>query len=270
MVSVVKSTGEKEPFSEEKVRASIRRIGIPQSLKEEVVEHVKSNLYENIKTSEIFSHISEFLGRTSPFAKSKYNLKKAIMELGPTGYPFEDFVASLLTNQGYTTKVRQIVAGACITHEIDVIAQKDKETIMVEAKFHNAMGIKTNVHVAMYTKARFDDVKDKNSFSKAMLATNTKITADALSYAQCVGVGVLGWSYPQGEGLVDLIEKFNLIPVTALSSLSHTQKQLLVSNGIGLCQALCKKEEVLDILSLSKEQKEQVIKEASFVCSISN
>lgn len=267
MVSIIKSTGEREPFDEQKVRNSIKRIGIADSQKEEVVEHVKSKLYEGIPTSEIYHHISEFLDRTHPYARAKYSLKKAVMQLGPTGYPFEDFVASLLAYQGYTTTVRQIVKGKCITHEIDVIAKKAQENIMVEAKFHNAQGIKTNVHVAMYTWARFEDVKTLNGFNKAMLVTNTKITTDAVSYAQCNGLDVLSWSYPVESGLKDLIERFNLTPITALGSLSNSQKQALIQNGVGLCQTVCKKPDSLNILSLPKGKIEQVTKEAEFLCA---
>lgn len=267
MVSIIKSTGEREPFDEQKIRSSINRIGIPQEQKEEVVKHVKSKLYEGIPTSEIYSHIIEFLQEKHPFAKAKYDLKRAIMELGPTGYPFEDFVASLLANQGYTTSVRQIVKGKCISHEIDVIAQKGNETIMVECKFHNAQGIKTNVHVALYTQARFEDVKQLNNFTKAMLVTNTKITTDALSYAQCMKVDVLSWSYPQEKGLKDLIEQFNLTPITSLNTLSNQEKQILIQNGVGLCQHVCKKPEVLQTLGLAQDKIAKVLEEAKFVCS---
>ncbi|MEK7186401.1 MAG: ATP cone domain-containing protein, partial [Patescibacteria group bacterium] len=77
MVNVVKATGETEPFSEIKIRSSIKRAGIPQKIQEEVVEHIKSKLYENIPTKEIYRHILEFLGQSShPFNGTKYNLKQ--------------------------------------------------------------------------------------------------------------------------------------------------------------------------------------------------
>ena len=46
------------------------------------------------------------------------------MDLGPTGYPFEDYVAEILKTEGYQTQVRQVLEGNCVSHEIDVIAQK--------------------------------------------------------------------------------------------------------------------------------------------------
>lgn len=266
MVNVIKANGEKEEFSEEKLRESIKRAGIPSNIEQEVIAHVKSKLYENIPTSEVYKHITEFLG-SKPHLKSKYSLKQAIMDLGPTGYPFEDYVSEILKAKGYVTQVRSILTGKCVNHEIDVIAEKENlEKLLIEAKFHNASGIRTDVHVSLYTKARFDDLKDKYKFDRAWLFTNTKITADALAYALCVNMGVVSWSYPQNESLRDLIEKYKLYPITILSSLSQTQKQMLFENHIVLVKDICKNKENLDILGLQPDKKSKIHKEAELIC----
>lgn len=268
MVNVIKATGDREEFSEEKLHDSIRRAGIPQNLEQEVITHVKSKLYENIPTSEVYKHITEYLGK-EPHLKSKYSLKQAIMDLGPTGYPFEDYVSEILKAKGYITQIRSILTGKCVGHEIDVIAEKsNSEKLMIEAKFHNASGIKTDVHVSLYTKARFDDLKDKYKFDRPWIFTNTKITADALSYALCVNMGIVSWSYPQNEGLRDLIEKYKLYPITMLNSLSQNEKQLLLENHIVLIKDICKNVESLDVLGLHPDKKNQTYKEAGLICKI--
>ncbi len=268
MVNVVKATGEKEPFSEEKVRGSIRRAGIPEGLENQVLEHVKSKLFENITTAEIYKHIVEFLEQSSqPQRASRYSLKQAIMELGPTGYPFEDYVSEILKTQGYETKVRQILAGKCVTHEIDVIAEKDGRRIMVEAKFHNGAGIKSDVHVALYTKARFDDLSSRYGFSEAWIVTNTKVTEDALQYALCNGIKVVGWNYPAIGSLRDLVEKSKLYPITAIRSLTQSQKQMLLLHGIVLCKNICFSPGQIKILGLNPDQEETVLSEMNFLCN---
>ncbi len=267
-MNVIKENGDKEQFSPRKVLLSIKRAGIPQTIQTEVLKHVKSKIYEGVKTSEIYHHIAEFLERSDlPYAKTKYGLKHAIMDLGPTGYPFEDFIAEILKTKGYQTTIRSILKGACITHEIDVIAQKGGKRIMVEAKFHNLPGTKTHSHVPMYTKARFDDVKTNNQLDEAWLVTNTNTSSDALSYALCVGLKVISWSYPDGESLRDLIEKSKLVPVTALTTLSHLQKQQLMQHNVTLCKDICRDQSFLTILNLPEEKKREVIAEASFVCN---
>jgi len=265
MVNVIKATGEIEPFSEEKLRMSIRRAGISREDEDKLVEYIKTNLYENIHTSQIYKQISDFFKQNKSYAHSKYSLKQALMDLGPTGYPFEDFVSSILQNQGYKTKVRQIILGKCISHEIDVVAEKDDKTIMIEAKFHNAPGIKTDVHVAMYTKARFDDVREKNGYSEAWIATNTKVTEDALNFALCCNMKVLGWSYPVNESLRDLIERSRLFPITTLSTLSNIQKQQLMQEHIVMCKDVVENPSVLNSLALQGSKKSKILEEVSYI-----
>ena len=175
------------------------------------------------------------------------------MDLGPTGYPFEDFVAKVLDAHGYHTKVRQIVTGSCISHEIDIIAAKNGKTAMIEAKFHNNPGTRSDVHVALYTKSRFEDVKEKNMFDEAWVVTNTKVTGDAIDYAKCDGMKVIGWSYPDGGGLRDLIEKYHLHPVTMITTLPQALKQKLLDNHIVLCKDICLNRSLIDVLPVSPE-----------------
>ncbi len=269
MIYVVKSTGEIEPFSEAKVISSMSRAGVPQNLQKNAIAYIQDKLYQNIPTSKIYSFITEFLAKDHPEVKAKYNLKQAIMALGPTGYPFEDYVADILSKFGYSTKTRQILQGRCVTHEIDIVAQKDTSRIMVEAKFHNIPGKKTEIHVALYTKARFDDILAKNNLNQVWLITNTKLTTDAIAYAICIGMKVTSWDYPQGESLRELVEKAALTPITSLTTFSLLQQQKLLENHIVLCKDIYTNPEKLAPLGLSKEQIEKIKQEASFICNLS-
>ncbi len=271
MVIVLKANGQKEEFSEAKLLRSIQKIGIPSSIQDETLKHVHEKLYENIPTSEIYHHITEFLDTTPHlYSTSKYSLKQAIMDLGPTGYPFEDYIARLLHEEGYQTNVRTILQGKCITHEVDVIAQKDDQKIMVEAKFHNGNGIKTDVQVALYTHARFQDVTTKEHFTKPLLITNTKATTDAISYAQCVDMDIITWSYPEEKSLRDLVEKYHLYPITALRSLPLSYKQTLLEQGTVLCRDICANHTLLSQLSLPEDKHNEILKEINFLCNVTN
>src|SRR5437762_3523752 len=103
MVSVIKANGVKEPFSEEKVINSIKRARVPENIRAEALLHVRQKVYDGISSSEVYHHILEFLDSAHPYAKSRYSLKESIMMLGPTGYPFEDFIARILQSFGYST-----------------------------------------------------------------------------------------------------------------------------------------------------------------------
>jgi len=266
MINVIKATGEKELFNEEKLRASIQRAGVPNELQDSAINHIKLKLYDGIPTLEIYKHVGEFLGNSShPFTRTKYSLKQAIMDLGPTGYPFEDYISEILKMEGYETRVRQILTGKCISHEIDLIVTKNNINSMVECKFHNMPGTKSQVHVSLYTKARFDDIKEKHNLANVWLVTNTKITPDALNYAICSNMKVISWDYPENGSFRDLIEKYKLHPITMLTTLSQNQKQLLTGNHTVLAKDVCKNPSVLDILGLPKDKKNSILSECQFV-----
>jgi hypothetical protein len=268
MLSVLKANRKREPFSEQKVLDSIKRARIPEEIQADALAHVKSKVYDGISTEEIYLHILEFLNKSpQPYSRARYSLKESIMMLGPTGYPFEDFIASILTALGYEARVRQMLDGRCVTHEIDILAQKDGKTAMIEAKFHNSPGSRSDVQVALYTKSRFEDVKDKNNIQQAWIVTNTKTTTDANVYAQCSGLKVISWSYPEGESLREIIETNHLYPLTMLTSLVQNHKMTLLTHHIILCKELYKNPSLLDILPLSREEKEKVMAEVHFICN---
>jgi len=262
MPNVLKASGKLEPFSEEKLRSSIKRVGIPDNLQSEVIAMIKKRLYDNIPTAEIYKYIILFL-QTSiyPTSHTRYSLKQSIMDLGPTGYPFEDYISEILKMEGYQTQVRQVLQGKCISHEIDVIAQKDGKNSMIECKFHNTPGIRSQVHVPLYTKARFDDIKERNNLDDVWLVTNTKITPDSLNYALCSNMKIISWDYPDKGSFRDLIDKYKLYPITTLNGLTQNQKQQLTERHIVLAKDVCKNPSVLDFLGLPKDKKESILSE---------
>lgn len=261
-LKVKKASGESEPFSEEKVRISLQRAGTPVELIDKILARLKDELYDGISTQEIYSHVFGLLRQMESHLASKYNLKQAIMELGPSGYPFEKFVAGILKVYGYETTVHQIIQGRCVSHEIDVIAKKDNEQMMIECKFHNQAGIKSDIKTALYTYARFLDVKEKQSFHQSWLVTNTKVTGEVISYAQCVGMKVTSWDYPEDFSLRFLIEKSGLHPVTSLGSLSVDDKKKFLERGLVFCKDIV--ESQINFLPAALAQK--VKKEALKIC----
>ena len=234
IVNVIKATGEIEPFSEEKVISSLMRAGADLPLAQKIVVKIKPSLYPNIPTFEVYSAIMKDLKKEQRTVADKYNLKKAIMDLGPTGYPFEKFVAGVLAAQEYKTKTNQIIMGKCVSHEVDIVAQNDKK-YMVECKFHSLPGGRTDIKVALYTYARFLDIKHQG-FDSAWLITNTKVTQEVKAYALCMSMRVTAWDYPETDSLNELIDKSGLQPITCLTSLSEEKKKDLIQKGIIYCR----------------------------------
>lgn len=241
---VTKFDGTKEEYNEEKIRSSAARVGVPLDLQAQMLTEIRSRLFDGITTSEIYSLIKDFLRNSEkPFLAMKYNLKAALAELGPSGYPFEKYVAILLGDLGYSCKINQIIQGGCVSHEVDVVAQKDGTTYFIEAKFHKAPNQRTDVRVALYIKSRYEDLAatHKDIVTRPWIVTNTRFSTDAIKYSECQNIRLTSWGYPKNEGIMDLIERTHLHPVTMIDGLSKDDKFRLMAAGVVTCRQLLDK-----------------------------
>ncbi|WP_323789536.1 ATP cone domain-containing protein [Psychroserpens sp.] len=271
---ITKSSGEKVKFSLEKLRSSLKRIGADKETIDQILANVRDELYQGISTKEIYNRAFALLKKKKSYLASRYKLKKAIYELGPTGFPFERFVSSILKYSGYKTEVGKTLQGKCVKHEIDVIAHKKNETTIIECKFHSEQGPNCNVKIPLYINSRYNDVKthwDANlkngtTLTKGWLVTNTRFTEDALQYGNCCGLYLLSWDYPKDNGLKDRIDRLGLYPITVSTLLTNREKQFLLSRDTVLCRELLGDVFYLDHLGISEIRKEKILNEISQLC----
>ena len=271
---VVKSSGEKVKFSIEKLRGSLRHSGADDILINQIVDTVRDELYQGISTKEIYNRAFALLKKKKSIFASKYKLKKAIYELGPTGFPFERFVSAILEFSGYTTEVGKHMSGICVSHEIDVFAEKNGSIHIIECKFHSEEGRNCNVKIPLYINSRYRDVKanwekknEKKQLENGWVVTNTRFTKDALQYGKCVGLYLLSWDYPEKNGLKERIDRLGLYPITVSTLLTNKEKHFLLSRDIVLCRQLVKDKFFLDHLHISKERKKKIIQEITQLCN---
>lgn len=249
-IYIVKSNGDKELFSEKKLYNSVKRVAIFDDETSKIFESVKKEIYPGIKTSEIFKKIKTLLRKNYKSGAMKFNIKEGMRKLGPTGFPFEKFIAEVFRKLGYQVKINQHIPGACIKdYEIDLIAKKENFIYLGECKYRNLAGDKVHQNDALANHARFQDILHGDYFKKeisdnykmkTILITNTKFTNNAYDYSTCVGVDLLGWNTPMGNGLENLIAKHHLYPVTLLPSLKGYLKDILVSQEIMLVSDVIK------------------------------
>ncbi len=266
-IEIIKSSGEKSRFSLDKLRNSLKHSGADDLTVEHIVDTVQDELYGGITTREIYNRAYAILKRKKPVFASKYKLKKAIYELGPTGFPFEKFVAAILDYSGYKTVVGKIMQGFCVTHEIDIFAEKNGTASIIECKFHGEEGRNCNVKVPLYIHSRYRDVKQQwekantKPLGAGEVVTNTRFTEDAAAYGKCAGLILLSWDFPKGNGLKDRIDRLGLYPITVSTFLSNLEKQFLLSRDVVLYRQLLQDTFYLDHLGITPGRKEKIIKE---------
>ena len=156
--TVRKTTGEVVAFSEDKLTRSLVRSGASKTQAQTIVARILPMLEEDTTTQQIYKRAFALLRKEQGYMASKYKLKKALFELGPTGFPFEIFIGEVLSHMGYNTQVGVQLQGHCVTHEVDVLALKEGHVSMVECKFHSDQSRTCDVKIPLYIKARFDDL----------------------------------------------------------------------------------------------------------------
>ncbi|CAH8282348.1 ATP cone domain-containing protein [Mariniflexile fucanivorans] len=273
-IDIIKSSGEKAKFSLNKLKASLNRSGADKHTVNQIIDKVRDELYQGISTKEIYNRAYALLKKKKSYLASKYKLKKAIYELGPTGFPFERFVSAVLQYSGYKTEVGKTLQGQCVTHEIDVLAHKDHQTIVVECKFHSDEGLNCNVKIPLYINSRYNDVKahwnanpkNGSKLAEGWVVTNTRFTQDAIQYGKCVNLYLLSWDYPKNDGLKDRIDRLGLYPITVSTLLTNREKQFLLSRDIVLCRELIGDGFYLDHLGVSEIRKEKILNEIKMLC----
>jgi hypothetical protein len=266
---ITKRNGEKVPFHVQKLIDSLDRTGAAEEDIERVIKEVGQKLVEGMSTRKVYQMAYSILRKKSQRAAGKYRLKKAIFELGPTGYPFERFVGELLKNQGYNVEVGKMVKGHCVQHEVDVVAEKDDRKFMIECKFHSDPSKKCDLKVSLYIHSRFLDVEkewNKNEaenlrYHQGWIVTNTRFSEDAMQFGKCAGLYLVSWDYPAGGSLRERIDRSGLHPITALQSLIKKEKQALLELDIVLSRDL-KKENLIQI-GIKENKIGKILKEAN-------
>ncbi len=275
-MSIIKANGDKVPFEPQKLRHSLQKAGTSPQLAQDILDAISQFLYPEITTKEIYKQAFKLLRKKSRPIAAHYRLKKAIMELGETGFPFEKFVSELLAAENFETQVGVIVQGRCVSHEVDVIAEKDNLHYMCECKFHNRQGRHCDVKIPLYIQSRFKDLEahwqkrsdHQHKFHQGWIFTNTRFTTDAIQYAECSGLQLISWNYPEGNSIRKRVDRTGVHPVTCLTSLSKSDKQALIDLDIITCKNLCQKPESLLSIGVSQKRYRLILEEAKSICSL--
>ncbi len=262
---ITKADGVQEVFSPEKLFQSLLRSGASPDIAEKVTTFIANNLKDGDRTRDIYARAFAQLRRQERAVAARYSIKRALLELGPSGYPFEDFVAEIYKARGYTTQTRVLLEGRCVSHELDMLAKRGEEHIIAEVKYHNNAELRSDIKVALYVRARFDDLfateLEHKHNTVGMIITNTKFTEQAETYARCAGVTLLSWDYPEHGNLREYIEETGVRPLSCLTTLSKAHKHALMEQGIVLTEQVRAREEALVALGLSSSKLQAVFEE---------
>jgi len=273
VILIKKASGDEEPFSTAKLERSLLNAGAKYETILKIISDIENWIYPGITTRKIYARAFKILRNEKTTSSVKYSLKQAILELGPSGHPFEILIGKLFQNMGFRAEVGVVLVGECISHEMDVIATKDSIQHLVECKYHKDQGKQVGIQVPLYVRSRVDDIISKrngmleyqNYSFTGWVITNTRFSIDSVKYSICSGLKLLAWDYPAGNGLKENIEKFKIYPITVLKNLTIKEKQYLLNEGIVTCSQLLEKLDSLINLEISKTKYNYLMKELNSI-----
>ncbi|NQU82985.1 MAG: hypothetical protein HQ539_03475 [Parcubacteria group bacterium] len=243
---VINQRGERELLSVKKVYRAAKNVGASNQLARDIASRIEAEAIDGMTTSDIYKKVRALLHKETPASAMRFSLKEAMRKMGPAGFYFEKFIGAVYKEAGYSVKINQTIAGKCIKdYEIDFVANKQDALKIGECKYRNQPGNRIDMYVALANHARFLDIQsgvflNKKEFqglnAKSVLVTNTKFSGHAIKYSKCMGVELLGWRYPEGDGLERLIDKHQLYPITILPSLNKQTAEKFASKDIMLAK----------------------------------
>ncbi|MFI5260760.1 MAG: hypothetical protein ACHQU0_03130 [Candidatus Paceibacteria bacterium] len=274
--TIVKAGGTSEPFDPSRLVTSLERAGAGRHTAERITETITNIVVPGMASREIYARAFALLRKESRPVAARYALRRALLELGPSGHPFEDFISHLYTVEGWEVETRKIIKGKCVSHEVDFYAAHKGEDshLAAELKYHNDPNYKTDLKVALYVKSRFDDIFACDPAIRAcpidrgILVTNTKFTSEAIAYAECAGVELLGWGYPANDSLFMRMSRAKIYPITTLTQLSRSEKNLLIVDGTIAVDEILHDRRRLDVLHLAANEVGDILAEAEGLLSL--
>ena len=273
---IVKADGAEEVFDPGRLVLSLERSGAGEFTAKRISKIITDTVAPGISSKEIYTRAFALLRREARPIAARYALRRALLELGPSGHPFEDFISHLYRKEGWQVETRKVIQGKCVQHEVDFYASHPEQNVYLaaELKYHNDPGYKTDLKVALYVKSRFDDIFACNEqlrscpIDRGILVTNTKFTSEAIAYAECSGVELLGWGYPSNDNLLMRMSRAKVYPITALTGLSRAEKRLLIENGAIAVDKIVSDRRLLDPLHLSSGRVGEILAEAEGLLNI--
>ena len=222
---ITKADGTKESFDKSKIIKTCMNADIDEGIANEIADYIDRILPDGSSTHKVHALVMEELDKRQVKNSALVQLRDAIADIDSKN--FEIYTKKILEAEGWKCKWNIIMQGACVDHQIDVLAQKDDDVFIVECKRHFNPHRFFGLYVSLQEKARMDDIIDGFAAGKSnvkvtgsWIFTNAKFSEHAHIYCKAKNIRMTGWK--TGEfGIEFLIKKHNSYPVTILKEIGR-------------------------------------------------
>ncbi len=255
--------GNRKEYTPEKIIDSVTRAGFSEGTAEEIEENVRERVESGMQSEDLYRIVYEEMEAFNEAYALRYRLREAIGVLDPNYHEFEKYMCQVLAQDGINTEwsPRPLPQGACSEHEIDIIGRTDGTTYAIECKHHFHYHRLTGMDVAMIQFAALDDLKEGYEqgvehaidVDQSWVIVNTKLSEHAKNYAECKGIRMTAWNYPEDNSLREIVERNSAYPMTILRPEEDEKEALSKQNILTLQQLLDLDEDTMEALTLSKD-----------------
>lgn len=261
-LQILKNSGNYEEFSIIKLKRSLLKSGLTEEKADDIARKLKQRCAQGVSSKKLYRMAYNLVKKESRIIASKYSMTRAISELGPDGYHFEKFVCALFEKQGYQASTNHFAQGRCVKHEIDVKAVNAK-TLFCECKFHNNTNTKNDLKTTLYVRARYLDLLENPDIKldEFWLISNTKFSKDAIQYAECTGLKLLGPNAPHQQALSELAVKYKVFPISSVTNLKKKQIKQLVKQGHIFAKDILRDPNILSQFDINQNTRDKVLSE---------
>jgi len=276
MIHVTKADGTKQPFDKQKIINTCLALQATPQQAQSIADKIEARVYEGIPTRKILQMIFRYMKKYRPEIGYQIDLKQALSMLRSRP-DFEIFIGKIFEAMGYEVKTNLILQGKCIEHEIDIVAKKKDETVLIEVKHHANPHTRSGLDVFLQLNSTLEDLREgykegKNDlkFDRAILVCNTKISEHARKYALCRGLEFICWKFPKEWSLERIIEGYKLYPITFLKEVRREEAYKLADAGIVMInQLLDDANKICRVSGIDKQRVIQLQKAAKIILGIS-
>ncbi len=264
--------GNRKEYTPEKIVDSVMRAGFDEETAEQIEERVRGRVESGMKSEDLYRVVYEEMERFNDAYALRYRLREAIGVLDPNYHEFEKYVCKVLELDGIDAEwsPRPLPQGACSEHEIDIVGKTGGTTYAIECKHHFHYHRLTGMDVPMIQYAVIDDLQEgweqglehAIDVDRSWVIVNTKLSQHAKQYAECKGIRMTAWDYPEEDSLREIVERNQAYPVTILRLVDDEKTALSKNDVLTLQQLLDLSEEDVDTLNLSPEHVEDLQRRA--------
>jgi hypothetical protein len=103
-IFVAKADGTTEVFDPAKLLGRLSVLVPAENVAKDIERDIEKEMWNGMTTQEIYTRALNVCANIVTQSAARYSLKRAVLDFGPSGFPFEAYLGELFRAEGYTLR----------------------------------------------------------------------------------------------------------------------------------------------------------------------